>query len=106
MKIEMKRWAGHVARMRERGDVYRILVRKPDGKRSFGKPRGRWENNIKMDLQEFGSGCMDWIDLARNRDRWMALVNVVMNLRVTKITGISRLAENRSASQEGLCSMV
>jgi len=61
--------------------VYRVLVGKPDGKRPFGRPRSRWEDNIKMDLQEVGCGGMDWIELAQGRDRWRALVNAVMNLR-------------------------
>ena len=76
------RWAGHVARMGERRGVYRILVGKPEGKRPLGRPRRRWEDNIKMDLQEVGFGGMDWIDLAQDRDRWRALVNAVLNLRV------------------------
>ena len=62
--------------------MYRILVGKPGGKRPFGRPRRNWEDNIKIDLQEVGCGGMDWIDLARDRDRWRALVNAVMNLRV------------------------
>jgi len=62
--------------------VYRLLVRKPDGKIPLGRPRRRWEDNIKMDLQEVESGGMDWIELAQDRDRWQALVNAVMNLRV------------------------
>ena len=68
------RWAGHVARMGERRGVYRCLVGTPEGKRPLGRPRRRWEDNIKMDLQEMGCGGMDWID------RWRALVNAVMNL--------------------------
>jgi len=68
--------------MEERRSVYRILVGKPGGKRPFGRPRRNWEDNIKIDLQEVGCGGMDWIDLARDRDRWRALVNAVMNLRV------------------------
>jgi len=76
------RWAGHVARMGDRRILYRVLVRKPEGKRPLGRPRRRWEDNIKMDLQEVGCGAMDWIELAQDRDRWRALVNVVMNLRV------------------------
>jgi hypothetical protein len=60
--------------------VYRVLVGKPEGKRPLGRPRGRWKNNIKMDLQEAGCGNMDWIELAHDRDRWRALVNAVMNL--------------------------
>ena len=62
--------------------MYRVLVGKPEGKRPLGRPRRRWEDNIKMDLQEVGCGGMDWIVLAQNRDRWRALMNVVMNLRV------------------------
>jgi hypothetical protein len=63
-------------------DVYRILVWKPEGKRPLGRPRRRWKDTIKMDLQEVGCGGMDWIGLAQDRDRWRALVNAVMNLRV------------------------
>jgi len=76
------RWAGHVAFMGERRGVYRVLVGKHEGKRPLGRPRRRWEDNIKMDLQEVGCGGMDWIELALDRDRWRALVNAVMNLRV------------------------
>ena len=75
------RWAVHVARM-ERGEVYRVLVGKPERKRPLGRHRRRWEDNIKMDLQEVGCGNMDWIELAQDRDRWRAFVNAVMNLRV------------------------
>jgi len=60
----------------------RVLVGKPEGKRPLGRPRYRWEDNIKMDLQEVGCGGMDWMSLAQDRDRWRALVNVVMNLQV------------------------
>ena len=66
--------------MGERRGVYRVLVGKPEGKRPLGSPRRRWEDNIKMDLQKVGCGGMDWIDLVQDRDRWWALVNVVMNL--------------------------
>jgi len=62
--------------------VYRVLVGKPEGKRLLGRPRHRWENNNKMDLQEDGCGGMDWIELAQNRDRWRALVKSVMNFWV------------------------
>jgi hypothetical protein len=67
--------------------VYRVLVGKPEGKRQLG--RRRWEDNIKMDLQEVGGGCGDWMELAQDWDRWRALVSTVMNLRVPKIQGIS-----------------
>ena len=76
------RWTGHVARMGEKRDLYRVLVGEPEGKRPLGRPRRRWEDNIKMDLQEVGSGGMEWIELDQDRDRWRAIVNVVMNLRV------------------------
>ena len=62
--------------------IFRVLVGKPEGKRPLGRPRRRWEDNIKMDIQEVGCVGMDWISLAQDRDRWQALVNAVMNLRV------------------------
>jgi len=62
--------------------VYRVLVKKPEGKRPLGRPRRRWEDNIKMDLQEVGCGGMDWFELAQDRNRWRALVNALMNLQV------------------------
>ena len=68
--------------MGDRRGVYRVLVGKLEGKRLLGRPRLRWEDNIKMDLQEVGCGCMDWIELAQGRDGWRAHVNAVMNLRV------------------------
>jgi hypothetical protein len=68
--------------MGEKRGVYRVLLGKPEGKRPLGRPSHRWEDNIRMDLQEVGCGGMDWIGLALDRDRWRALVNVVMNLRV------------------------
>jgi len=73
---------GNVAHTGERRGVYRVLVGKPEGKRPLGRPRSRWEDNTQMDLLEVGCGGMDWIDLARDRDRWRGLVNEVMNLRV------------------------
>ena len=69
IKSRRMRWAGHVARMGEGRGVYRVLVGKPEGKRPLGRPRHRWEDNIKMDLQEVGCGGMDWIELAQDRDR-------------------------------------
>jgi len=68
--------------MGEKRGVYSVLVGNPEGKSSLGKPRRRWEDNIKMDLQEVGCVGMDWIELAQDRDRWMGLVNAVMNLQV------------------------
>jgi hypothetical protein len=82
IKSRRIRWAGHVAWMGEERSVYRVLVGKPEGKKPLGRPRCRWEDNIKMDLQEVGYWGMDWIQLAQDRDRWRALVNAVMNLRV------------------------
>jgi hypothetical protein len=76
------RWAGHVARMMDCRGVYRILVVKPKGKRPLGRPRRRWADNIKMDVQGGGCGGMEWIELAEDRDRRRALVNAVMNRRV------------------------
>jgi hypothetical protein len=71
---------------------HRVLVGKPEGKRPLGRPRLRWEDNIKMDLQEVGGSGGDWIELAQDRDRWRALVSTVRNLQVSKMWGISSLA--------------
>jgi len=81
IKSRIMRWPGHVARMGEGRGVYRILVGKPEEKIPLGRPRRRWEDNVKMGLQEVGCGGMDWIGLAQDMDRWRALVNEVMNLR-------------------------
>jgi len=77
------RWAGHVARMGQVRGVYGFLVGKLEGRGPLGRPRHRWVDNIRMDLQEVGCGYMDWIGLARDRDRWWTLVSAVMNLRVS-----------------------
>ena len=74
-------WAGHVVRMGEGRSVHRVLVGKSEGKRPLGRPRRRWEDNIKMDLREVGGGG-DWMELAQDRDKWRALVNTVMNFGV------------------------
>ena len=76
------RWAGHIARMGKKSGAYGVSVGKPEGKIPLERPRHRWEDNIKMDLQEVGCGGMDSILLAQDRDRWRALANAVMNLRV------------------------
>jgi hypothetical protein len=89
VKSRRMRWAGHVARMGEGRGVHRVLVGKSEGKRPFGRPRRRGDDSIKMDLEEVGGGCWDWIELAQDRDRWRALVSTVMNLRVPKMRGIS-----------------
>jgi len=82
IKSRRMRWAGHVARIGEKRGVYGVLVGKPEGRRPLGKPRRRWMNNIRMDLQEVGCGYMDWIGLAQDRDRWRTLVSAVMSFRV------------------------
>jgi hypothetical protein len=82
IKSRRMRWAGHLARMWEKMNAYRILVGKPEGKRPLGRKRRRWLDNIKMDLREIGWDGMDWIDLAQDMDQWRALVNTVMKLRV------------------------
>ena len=82
IKSRRMRWAGHVACMGEETGVHRVLVGKPEGRRPLVRPRRRWVDNIRMDLQEVGCGYMDWIGLAQDRDRWLTLVSAVMNLRV------------------------
>jgi hypothetical protein len=76
------KWAGHVARMGEDSGVHMVLVGKPEGKRPLGRPSRRWEDNIKMDLQEVGWGRGDWMELAQDRDRWRALVGTVKDVQV------------------------
>jgi hypothetical protein len=82
IKSRRMRWAGHVARMGEKRNVYRLLVGMAEGKRPLGRPRCRWMDNIKMDLLEIGLNVVDCIGLAQDRYRWRALVNAVINLRV------------------------
>ena len=82
IKSRGMRWAGHVAHMGEERRVYRVLVGKLEGRRPLGRPRHKWVDNIRLDLQEVGCGYMDWIGLAQDRDRWRTLVSAVMNLRV------------------------
>jgi hypothetical protein len=82
MKMKRMRWAGHVARMREKGNAYRLLLGKPEKRMPLGRSRRRWVDNIRMDLLEVGWGDVDWIGLAQDRDRCRALVNSVQNLRV------------------------
>jgi hypothetical protein len=82
IKSRRMRWADHVARMGEKRNAYRLLVRKPEGKAPLGRPRSMWVDNINMDLGEVGWGDVDWIGLAKDRNRWRAPVNSVLNLRV------------------------
>jgi hypothetical protein len=82
IKSKRMRWAGHVACMGEGRGVYRVLVGRPKGKRPLGRPRHRWEDNIKMDLREIGINGANWIQLAQDRVQWRAFVNMVMNFRV------------------------
>jgi hypothetical protein len=87
IKARRMRWEGHVARMAEVRGAYNILVGKPEGRRPLGRPRRRWEDNIKMDLREIGFGDVDWIHWDQDSDRWRVLVNTVMNLRVPQNAG-------------------
>ena len=82
IKSRRMRWAGHVAHMGEERGVCMVLVGKPEGRRPLGRPRRRWVDDIRTDLQEVGFVYMDWIGLAQDRDRWRTLVSAVMNLRV------------------------
>jgi hypothetical protein len=82
IKSRRMRWARHVARMAAKRNAYRILVGKLEGRKSLGRPRCRWMDNIRIDLRETGCDGLHWVDLAQNRDQWRALVNTVMNLRV------------------------
>ena len=82
VKSRRMRWAGYVAHMGEGRGLHRVLVRKPEGKRPLARPRRRWEDNIKMNLQEVGGGCGNCMELAQDRERWRVLVSTVMNFRV------------------------
>jgi hypothetical protein len=82
VKSRRMRWAGHLARMGEDRGVHRVLVGKPEGKRPLERPRRRWEDNIKVDLQQVGGGRGDWMQLAQDRDSCRALVGTVRNFRV------------------------
>jgi hypothetical protein len=82
VKSRRMRWVGHVARIVEEREVHRVSVGKPKGKRPLGRPRHRWDDNIKMDLQEVGGCRGDWMELVQDRDEWRALVSTVKNLRV------------------------
>jgi hypothetical protein len=82
IKSRRMRWAGHIARMGEKRNAYRLLVGKPEGKSPLGRPRRRWVDIIRMGLGEVGGGDVDWIGLAQDRNRWRALANSVLNLRV------------------------
>ena len=82
IKSKRLRWAGHVARMEEGRRTFKILKGKPTGKRSLGRPRGRWEDNIRMVLEEKGINAGNWVDSAQDRNYWRTLVNAALNLRV------------------------
>ena len=82
IKSRRLKWAGHVARMEEGRSAFKILTGKPTGKRHLGRPRSRWEDNIRMDLEEIGINARNWVDSAQDRDYWRALVNATYNLRV------------------------
>jgi hypothetical protein len=82
IKPRKMRWAGNVARMREKMNAYRTLLGKPEGNRPLRRPRYRWVDNIKMDHREIESDGLDWVDIAKDRDQWRALMNTVLNCRV------------------------
>jgi hypothetical protein len=97
IKSGRMRWAEHVARMGEGRGVYRVLVERPEGKTPLGRPRRRWEDNIKMDVREIGIDEANWIQLAQDRVQWRACVNTVMNLRVPSESRIffDKLSDNQ-----------
>ena len=89
VKSRRMRWAWHVARMGEGRGLHRVLIGKHEGKKPLGRPRRRWEEYIKMDLQEVGGSCGDWMEMAQVRGRWRALMSTVRNFRIPKMRGIS-----------------
>jgi hypothetical protein len=103
IKARRMKWAGHVARMGEKRNAYRLLVGKPEGKRPLGRSRHRWLDNVRMDLVEVGWGDVDWIGLAQDRDRWRALVNLVLNLRIPynagKLSSVQTTRDLSSSAQ-------
>ena len=110
VKSRRMRWAGHVVRMGEDRGVHRVLVGKPEGKRLLGRPRRRWEDNIKMDLQEVGGGRGDWMELAQDRDKWRVLVGTCgygeeLSGSINAGNFLTSCKVYWLASQEGLCSM-
>jgi hypothetical protein len=105
MKSRRMGWAGHVARMGEKRNAYRLLVGKPEGKRPLGRPRRRWVDDIIMDLVEVGWGDMDWIGLAQDEDRWRALVKSVLNLGFHKMLGKHRVPKQLGISRTVLSSI-
>jgi hypothetical protein len=106
IKSKGMRMKKHIARMGEKGGVYSVLLGKPEGKRPLGRPRRRWEVNIKMDLQEVACGDIECVDVAQDRDRWRGLVSTVMNFRGSiKCGKFHDQLQNRLASQEGVWRM-
>jgi hypothetical protein len=104
IKVRKMRWAGHVVRMEEKRNAYR-LVRKPEGRRLLERPRRRWLDNIRMDLVEVGWSDVDWIGLDQDRDSCRALVNSVLNLRVQKMLGNYRVCKQLGISRVVLSSI-
>ncbi|KAJ4441953.1 hypothetical protein ANN_11817 [Periplaneta americana] len=101
IKSRRLKWAGHVARMGESRNAYRVLVGRPEGKRPLGRPKRRWEENIKMDLREVGYDDREWINLAQDRDQWRAYVRAAMNLRVVAVKETLRGHSDSSFRGEG-----
>ena len=95
-------WAGHVARIVERRGVYKILVGKPEGKRQLGRPRRKWDDNIKMDIQDVRCEGMDWVDVAQDRDRWRSVVNVAMKCSVSQYRPIYSGDEEKSGLRQSM----